>query len=102
MKRSNATESLLKNTPGLALVGEDGSGSALSPFGPRRAGLTTTQRTQNHQLTELLNSLESRIADLNSRYCAAYVILMDAMDLLVKLSRSIKSTDIIDNTKERE
>ena len=97
--RKIVIESSQRTTLRLVGTGEESNGSALSPFGPRRAGLTSTQRTQNHQLTELLNSLEREIADLNSRYCAAYVILMDAMDLLVKLSRSIKSTDIIEEDK---
>ena len=41
---------------------------ASSPYGPVRAGLTTLQRTERDQaLTELLNSLESVVADLNSK-----------------------------------
>ena len=41
---------------------------ALSPFGPVRAGLTISPRTNEDQvLTELLNSLENLIADLNSK-----------------------------------
>ena len=39
--------------------------SALSPFGPLRAGLTTWQTTSNQQLTELLSSLEKQVANLN-------------------------------------
>ena len=39
---------------------------ASSPYGPVRAGLTTLRRTQeDHQLTELLSSLESTVATLN-------------------------------------
>ncbi len=46
---------------------------ALSPYGPVKAGLTTLQRTDRDlQLTELLNSLESVVADLNSK---SYTIL---------------------------
>ena len=41
---------------------------ASSPYGPVRAGLTTLQRTERDQaLTELLSSLESVVADLNSK-----------------------------------
>jgi hypothetical protein len=40
---------------------------ALSPFGPVRAGLTTSQTTNDQQLTVLLNSLERKIADLNTK-----------------------------------
>ena len=39
--------------------------SALSPFGPVRAGLTTSQTTQDQQLTVLLSSLERQVANLN-------------------------------------
>jgi hypothetical protein len=39
---------------------------ASSPYGPVSQGLTTSQRTSRDQaLTELLNSLESVVADLN-------------------------------------
>jgi hypothetical protein len=37
---------------------------ALSPYGPVRAGLTTSQTTSDQQLTELLNCLERKIAIL--------------------------------------
>ena len=49
--------------PTLTLVGggKMPSGSAFSPFGPMRAGLTTLQRTNEDQLlTELLNDLEKQ------------------------------------------
>jgi hypothetical protein len=39
-----------------------------SPFGPVKAGLTTTQRTNTvHQLTELLNYLEKQVEILESK-----------------------------------
>ena len=41
--------------------------NALSPFGPVRAGLTTSPTTSDQRLTELLNSLESVVANLNSK-----------------------------------
>ena len=48
--------------------GEEDSKPALSPFGPVSQGLTTLQRTDRDQaLTELLSSLESVVADLNSK-----------------------------------
>jgi hypothetical protein len=37
---------------------------ALSPFGPVKAGLTTLPTTSDQALTELLNSLERKVADL--------------------------------------
>ena len=41
---------------------------ALSPYGPVKAGLTTLPRTNEDQvLTELLSSLERKIADLISK-----------------------------------
>ena len=41
---------------------------ASSPYGPVSQGLTTLQRTnRDRQLTELLNSLENVVADLNSK-----------------------------------
>ena len=48
--------------------GESVSKPALSPFGPVRAGLTTTQRTNRvRQLTELLNFLEKQVEILENR-----------------------------------
>jgi hypothetical protein len=46
--------------------------NAPSPYGPVRVGLTTSQITQEAQLTELLNSLESVVANLNYK---SYVLL---------------------------
>jgi hypothetical protein len=48
--------------------GEEGNNDVLSPFGPLKAGLTTWQRTdRDHQLTELLNSLEKQVEILTNR-----------------------------------
>jgi hypothetical protein len=41
--------------------------TAYSPFGPVRAGLTTSQITNEARLTELLSSLESVVANLVSK-----------------------------------
>jgi hypothetical protein len=50
------------------LGGKEKSGSALSPFGPVRAGLTTSQRTNKDlALLVLLSSLERKIEDLNTK-----------------------------------
>jgi len=38
--------------------------SALSPYGPVRAGLTISQTTNDQALTELLSSLERKVAEL--------------------------------------
>ena len=39
----------------------------LSPYGPVRAGLTTSQTTNDPALTELLSSLEREVANLLSK-----------------------------------
>jgi hypothetical protein len=89
-----------KNMPGLRLVGEDESGSVFTTFGPVRAGLTTTHRTQQAQLSELLNSLEREVESLHSKYCEAYVTLTSVMEHLVKLSAIIINETIIDKEKD--
>ena len=66
--RKIVTESSLKTTLRLVGAGEEKNGPVLSPFGPVRAGLTTTQRIKEDQaLTELLNSLESKMLEVNIR-----------------------------------
>ena len=52
--------------------------SALSPYGPVKAGLTTSQTTQDQQLMELLNSLESAVASLVSKSCTVLDTLTTA------------------------
>jgi len=49
-------------------------GSALLPYGPVKAGLITSQITQNQQLMELLNSLESAVQNLNHKRFTLYDI----------------------------
>ena len=78
---------------GLRLVGEKESGPVLNPYGPVRAGLTTTHRTQNQALSELLNSLEREVEDLNSKYCEAYVTLINVMEHLVRLTSLLLPTN---------
>jgi hypothetical protein len=87
------TESWQSNTPGLRLVGEDESGSASTTFGPVRAGLTTTHRTQQAQLSELLSSLEREVESLHSRYCEAYVTLVSVTEHLARLTNLLLPTD---------
>jgi hypothetical protein len=45
-----------------------------------RAGLTTSQTTQEARLTELLNSLESVVDSLNYKSFTAYDTLVTAME----------------------
>ena len=52
----------------------------LSPFGPVRAGLTTSQTTPEVQLMELLNSLESAVDKLNFKSFTVYDTLITAME----------------------
>jgi hypothetical protein len=53
---------------------------ASSSYGPVRAGLTTSQRTNRDQaLTELLSSLENVVADLNSKSYTALDTLVIAI-----------------------
>jgi hypothetical protein len=55
---------------------------ALSPYGPVRAGLTTSQITQDHQLTELLNSLEREVENLNFKSFTVYDTLVIAIEAM--------------------
>ena len=61
---------------------------ASSPFGPVKAGLTTSQRTSRDQaLTELLSSLENVVADLNSKsYTALDTLIIAIQGARVALS----------------
>ena len=57
---------------------------ASSPYGPVSQGLTTLQRTSRDQaLTELLNSLENVVADLNSK---SYTVL-DTLIIAIQQAR---------------
>jgi len=49
-----------------------------SPFGPVRAGLTTSQRTNDQVLTELLNCLENVVESLNYKSFTLYDTLNTA------------------------
>ena len=52
-----------------------------SPYGPVRAGLTTSQRTSEEvRLMELLNSLENVVHDLNYKSFTAYDTLVIATE----------------------
>ncbi len=90
------TENWQGNTRGLRLVGEGESGPVLNPYGPVRAGLTTSHRTQSQALSESLNCLEREVENLNSKYCEAYVTLVSVMEHLVRLNALLKSTDTTD------
>jgi hypothetical protein len=53
---------------------------ACSPYGPVKAGLTTSQITQNQRLSELLSSLESVVENLNYKSFTAYDTLVIAIE----------------------
>jgi hypothetical protein len=66
----------------------------LSPYGPVRAGLTTSQTTPEARLTELLNSLESVVDNLNYKSFTVYDTLTIAMEnLRVALSNIATEED---------
>jgi hypothetical protein len=99
--RKIVIESSHKSTLRLVGTGEGESGNALSPFGPVRAGLITTQRTKEDQvLTELLSSLERKITELNFKSYEALNILMLAMAPLAKHTSSSSETIITDTCDE--
>jgi hypothetical protein len=64
---------------------------ALSPYGPVRAGLTTSQRINEEvQLTELLNSLESAVATLISKsYTVSDTLVIAIQGARVALSNTV-------------
>jgi len=66
---------------------------ASSPYGPVRAGLTTSQRTDRDQaLTELLSSLENVVADLNSKSYTA----LDTLAIAIQGARVALSNTTIE------
>ena len=66
----------------------------LSPYGPVRAGLTTSQTTHEARLTELLNSLENVVDNLNFKSFTVYDTLNTAMEnLRVALSNIATEED---------
>jgi hypothetical protein len=72
--------------------------SASSPYGPVRAGLTTSpdqetlRESQLRQLTELLNSLESVVANLNYKSST----VLDTLLIATQGVRVALSTTVID------
>ena len=68
-------------------AGVEESGSAFTIFGPVRAGLTTSHRTQSHQLSELLNDLERQVEILESRFLE--VLDTSLIDILRRAERCL-------------
>ena len=65
---------------------------ALSPYGPVRVGLTTSQITQDQRLTELLNSLENEVERLNYKSFTVYDTLVIAIEAM-RVALSDTQTD---------
>ena len=65
-----------------------------SPYGPVKAGLTTSQTTPEARLTELLNSLENVVDNLNFKSFTVYDTLVIATEnLRVALSNIATEED---------
>ncbi len=65
--------------------------SVPSPYGPVRAGLTTSQITQDQRLSELLSSLESVVENLNYKSFTLYDMLNTAIE---EISAVLSNTQI--------
>ena len=65
-----------------------------SPYGPVKAGLTTSRTTHEARLTELLNSLENVVENLNYKSFTVYDTLTIATEnLRVALSNIATESD---------
>ena len=74
-------------------TGEGENKSASSPYGPVKAGLITSQRTDKEvQLLELLNSLERKVETLVSKSSKVLDISLRDTTHLVEPSASITAT----------
>ncbi len=83
--RKIVIESSQRTTLRLVGTGEEESGSALSPFGPVRAGLITTPRTNKEvPLMELLNCLERKITEANIKSLEVLNIFLHGTTHLVE------------------
>jgi hypothetical protein len=90
--RSKTTEELPENIVVLSDIRRE-KHIASSPYGPVSQGLTTLQRTSRDQaLTELLNSLENVVADLNSKSYTA----LDTLAIAIQGARVALSATAID------
>jgi hypothetical protein len=66
--------------------------SVPSPYGPVRAGLTISQTTQDQQLTELLSSLERKVAELIYRSST----VCDTLNIATQAASVVLSSTPID------
>jgi hypothetical protein len=65
-----------------------------SPYGPVRAGLTTSPTTPSQQLSELLNSLENVVESLNYKSFTVY----DTLNTAIQGVRAALSDIVTDET----
>jgi predicted house-cleaning noncanonical NTP pyrophosphatase (MazG superfamily) len=65
----------------------------LSPYGPVKAGLTTTHRTHDQALSELLSCLEREVEILEYKYLEVLDTLMDVTERLVRLTSLLLPTN---------
>ena len=63
-----------------------------SPYGPVRAGLTTSRTTSDQQLMELLNCLEKTVANLNSKSST----LLDTLNTAIEEISVVLSNILVD------
>jgi hypothetical protein len=90
--RSKTTDELPENIVVLSDIRRQ-KHVASSPYGPVSQGLTTSQRTSRDQaLTELLNSLENAVANLNSKSYEA----LDTLAIAIQGARVALSGTAID------
>ena len=92
MKRSNAIRSSRSTMLRLVGDGTESKENVSSNFGPVRAGLITTRRTQSQVLTELLNSLDFGIAEQSFKFSQVLDTLADVTERLAKLYASTLDT----------
>ena len=94
-------ESSQRSTLRLVGTGEGKSGTALSPFGPVRAGLITMQRTNKEvPLTVLLSSLERQITEANIKSYAVLNTLISGTNPPAKLGTSSLNINITNAIQE--
>ena len=85
--RNETTSGLQGNIVRLSVIRSERRIASL-PYGPVSQGLTTSQRTNRDQaLTELLNSLENVVADLNSKSYTA----LDTLAIAIQGARAALS-----------
>ena len=105
MSRSYRTRNSQHVTLTLLSGGKGESESASSPFGPVRAGLTTTpnlstiRADQDQQLSELLNTLEKQVEILQHKVYEVYATYNTGIK---PLAEQILSSDATTTTEESE